>query len=84
MMDFVDGKIQVLIATTIVESGIDVPNANTEIIIDADKYGVSQLYQIRGRVGRSNKVAYAYLMHKREKIMSEVAEKRLKALNEFT
>lgn len=84
MMDFVDGKIQVLIATTIVESGIDVPNANTEIIIDADKYGVSQLYQIRGRVGRSNKVAYAYLMHKREKIMSEVAEKRLKAIKEFT
>lgn len=84
MLQFVDGQADVLIATTIIETGIDIPNANTEIIIDADKYGLSQLYQLRGRVGRSTKLAYAYLMHKKEKTLNEVAEKRLRAIKEFT
>ncbi len=84
MMQFIDKKADVLIATTIIESGIDIPNANTEIIIDADKFGLSQLYQLRGRVGRSNKLAYAYLMHKKDKTLNEMAEKRLRAIKEFT
>lgn len=84
MMAFIEGKADVLIATTIIETGIDIPNANTEIIIDADKYGLSQLYQLRGRVGRSTKLAYAYLMHRKEKVLNEVAEKRLRAIKEFT
>jgi len=74
----------VLVATTIIESGIDISNANTMIIIDADKYGLSQLYQLRGRVGRSNRMAYAYLMYQKDKVLTEVAEKRLKAIKEFT
>lgn len=84
MLSFVDGEYDVLLATTIIESGIDIPNANTMIIIDADRYGMSQLYQLRGRVGRSNKMAYAYLMYQRQKVLSEVAEKRLRAIREFT
>lgn len=84
MMEFINGEADVLIATTIIETGIDIPNANTEIIIDADKFGLSQLYQLRGRVGRSTKLAYAYLMHKKEKVLTEVAEKRLRAIKEFT
>ena len=84
MMDFINGEADVLIATTIIETGIDIPNVNTEIIIDADKYGLSQLYQLRGRVGRSTKLAYAYLMHKKGKALNEVAEKRLRAIREFT
>lgn len=84
MMQFINGEADVLIATTIIETGIDIPNANTEIIIDADKFGLSQLYQLRGRVGRSTKLAYAYLMHKKEKVLNEVAEKRLRAIKEFT
>lgn len=84
MMEFINGEADVLISTTIIETGIDIPNANTEIIMDADKFGLSQLYQLRGRVGRSTKLAYAYLMHKREKILTEVAEKRLRAIKEFT
>ena len=84
MMAFINGEADVLIATTIIETGIDIPNVNTEIIIDADKYGLSQLYQLRGRVGRSTKLAYAYLMHKKGKALNEVAEKRLRAIREFT
>lgn len=84
MLRFVEGEIDVLIATTIVESGIDIPNVNTIIIEDADRFGLSQLYQLRGRVGRSNRTAYAFLMYKRDKILKEVAEKRLAAIKEFT
>lgn len=84
MIEFIEGQTNVLISTTIIESGIDIPNANTQIVIDADKFGLSQLYQLRGRVGRSNKVAYAYLTHKKDKVLSEVSEKRLKAIKEFT
>ncbi len=84
MIDFTEGKTNVLIATTIIESGIDIPNVNTLIVIDADKFGLAQLYQIRGRVGRSNRMAYAYLMHKKEKILTEVAAKRLSTIKEFT
>lgn len=84
MMDFVNGDIDILVATTIIESGIDIPNVNTEIVIDADKFGVSQLYQLRGRVGRSNRLAYAYLMHKKNKVLSEVAQQRLRAIKDFT
>lgn len=84
MMSFVNGEADVLIATTIIESGIDIPNANTEIIIDADRFGLSQLYQLRGRVGRSTRLAYAYLMYKRGKVLNEAAEKRLRAIKEFT
>ncbi|MEG2199317.1 MAG: transcription-repair coupling factor [Anaerovorax sp.] len=84
MVDFVNQEYNVLVATTIIESGLDIPNANTMIIIDADKYGLSQLYQLRGRVGRSNRMAYAYLTHQKDKVLSEVAEKRLRAIKEFT
>ncbi|MBO4991639.1 MAG: transcription-repair coupling factor, partial [Firmicutes bacterium] len=84
MLSFVEGEYDVLLATTIIESGIDIPNANTMIVIDADRYGLSQLYQLRGRVGRSNRMAYAYLMYERQKTLSEVAEKRLRAIREFT
>lgn len=84
MLSFINGEYDVLVATTIIESGIDISNANTMIIIDADKYGLSQLYQLRGRVGRSNRMAYAYLMYQKDKALTEVAEKRLKAIKEFT
>jgi len=84
MMDFSAGKYQILIATTIIESGLDIPNVNTMIIIDADKFGLAQLYQLRGRVGRTNRIAYAYLCCKKDKQISEVAEKRLRAIKEFT
>jgi len=84
MLDFVNNEINVLIATTIIESGIDIPNVNTILILDADRFGLSQLYQLRGRVGRSNRMAYAYLMYQRDKVLSEVAEKRLRAIKEFT
>lgn len=82
--DFIDQKIDVLISTTIIETGIDIPNANTLIIHDADHLGLSQLYQIRGRVGRSNRIAYAYLMYTKNKILTEDAEKRLRVIKEFT
>ena len=82
--DFIEQKIDVLVATTIIETGIDIPNANTLIIHDADRLGLSQLYQIRGRVGRSNRIAYAYLMYQKNKILTEDAEKRLKVIKEFT
>jgi len=81
---FVNQELDVLISTTIIETGIDIPNANTLIVHDADMLGLSQLYQIRGRVGRSNKIAYAYLMYKKNKILKEEAEKRLKVIKEFT
>ena len=84
MVGFINGESNVLVATSIIESGIDIPNANTMIIMDSDRYGLSQLYQLRGRVGRSNRIAYAYLMYQKDKILTEVAEKRLKAIREFT
>ena len=84
MYDFVNGDIDVLVATTIVETGIDISNANTMIIHDADKLGLSQLYQLRGRVGRSNRTAYAFMLYKRNKILKEVAEKRLQAIRDFS
>lgn len=84
MQDFIDSKINVLVCTTILESGIDIPNANTIIVENADRMGLAQLYQIRGRVGRSDKQAYAYITYKRDKLLSEVADKRLKAIKEFT
>ncbi len=84
MKDFIDQKTNVLVCTTILESGIDIPNANTIIVENADRMGLAQLYQIRGRVGRSDKQAYAYITYKRDKMISEVANKRLKAIKEFT
>jgi transcription-repair coupling factor (superfamily II helicase) len=84
MIDFVNHETNVLVSTTIIESGIDIPNVNTIIILDADRFGLSQLYQLRGRVGRSTRLAYAYLMYQKDKVLSEVAEKRLRAIREFT
>lgn len=84
LYDFINGEIDVLVATTIIETGIDIPNVNTMIIHDSDQLGLSQLYQLRGRVGRSNRNAYAFLMYKRDKLLKEVAEKRLEAIKEFT
>ena len=84
MVGFISGESNVLVATTIIESGIDIPNANTMIIMDSDRYGLSQLYQLRGRVGRSNRIAYAYLMYQKDKVLTEVSEKRLRAIREFT
>ena len=84
MQRFVDKEIDVLVCTTILESGIDIPNANTIIVENADRLGLAQLYQIRGRVGRSDRQAYAYITYKRDKMINEVAEKRLKAIKEFT
>ena len=84
MADFINGEIDVLVSTTIIETGLDIPNANTMIIQDADRMGLSQLYQLRGRVGRSNRVSYAFLMYKRDKLLKEEAEKRLQAIREFT
>ncbi len=84
MLDFINGEIDVLVSTTIIETGLDISNANTMIIHDADQLGLSQMYQLRGRVGRSNRMAYAFLMYRREKLLREVAEKRLAAIREFT
>ena len=84
MISFLEGKYDVLVCTTIIETGLDIPNVNTIIINNADKMGLSQLYQLRGRVGRSNRIAYAYLLYQRGKVLSEVAEKRLRAIKEFT
>ena len=84
MQDFIDKKINLLVCTTILESGIDIPNANSIIVENADRLGLAQLYQIRGRVGRSDKQAYAYIMYKKDKLLSEVADQRLKAIKEFT
>ena len=84
MYDFINGEIDVLISTTIIETGLDISNVNTMIIHDADKLGLSQLYQLRGRVGRSNRMAYAFLLYRRDRLLREVAEKRLAAIREFT
>ncbi|MBO5460986.1 MAG: transcription-repair coupling factor [Ruminococcus sp.] len=84
MYDFINGDIDVLVSTTIIETGLDISNANTMIIQDADKMGLSQLYQLRGRVGRSNRMAYAFLLYQRDKMLKEVAKKRLAAIREFT
>lgn len=83
MSDFLDGEYDILISTTIIEAGLDMPNVNTLIVCDADRYGLSQLHQLRGRIGRSNRVGYAYFMYTRDKQLSEVSEKRLVALKEF-
>lgn len=84
MLDFIAGDIDVLVSTTIIETGLDISNVNTMIIHDSDNLGLSQLYQLRGRVGRSNRTAYAFLMYKKDKMLKEVAEKRLSAIREFT
>jgi len=84
MYRFINGDIDVLVATTIIETGLDISNVNTIVIHDSDQMGLSQLYQLRGRVGRSNRTAYAFLMYKRNKILKEVAEKRLHAIREYT
>ena len=84
MYDFINHEIDVLVSTTIIETGLDISNVNTIIIHDSDQLGLSQLYQLRGRVGRSNRTSYAFLMYKRDKMLKEVAEKRLEAIREFT
>ncbi len=84
MYRFINGEIDVLVSTTIIETGLDISNVNTMIIHDADNMGLSQLYQLRGRVGRSNRTAYAFLMYKRDKMLKEIAEKRLAAIKEYT
>ena len=84
MMEFVEGEIDVLVCTTIIETGLDIANANTIIINDADKMGLAQLYQLRGRVGRSDRLAYAYFMYPKQKVLNEAAQKRLEAIGEFT
>lgn len=84
MMSFIEKEIDILVCTTIIETGLDIPNANTIIINDADRMGLSQLYQLRGRVGRSNKMGYAYLMYQKNKVLKEIAEKRLQAIKQFT
>ena len=84
MLDFLDGESDVLVCTTIIESGLDMPNVNTLIVDDADHLGLAQLYQLRGRVGRSSRLAYAFFTYRRDKVLSEQAEKRLDAIREFT
>ncbi|MDW7729388.1 MAG: transcription-repair coupling factor [Bacillota bacterium] len=84
MSDFQEGYYQILVSSTIIESGLDIPNVNTLIVCESDRYGLAQLYQLRGRVGRSNRLAYAYLTYRKEKIVSEAARKRLRAIKEFT
>lgn len=84
MTSFINNEFDILICTTIIESGIDIPNVNTLIIHDADNFGLSQLYQIRGRVGRSDKIAYAYLMYEKNKMLNDIAIKRLNTIKEFT
>ena len=84
MIEFINHEYDILLCTTIIETGIDIPNVNTIIILNADYFGLSQLYQVRGRVGRSNKIAYAYLMYNKSKILTDVAVKRLNVIKEFT
>src|SRR5690606_5633852 len=84
ILDFLDGQYDVLVSTTIIETGVDIPNVNTLIVHDADRMGLAQLYQLRGRVGRSNRVAYAYFLYQRNKVLTDVAENRLQAIKEFT
>ncbi|MHC3376285.1 transcription-repair coupling factor [Ligilactobacillus equi] len=84
LMDFIAGDYDVLVTTTIIETGVDIPNANTLLVEDADRMGLAQLYQLRGRVGRSNRVAYAYFMYQADKVLNEISEKRLEAIKDFT
>jgi transcription-repair coupling factor (superfamily II helicase) len=84
ILSFISGDGDILLCTTIIETGIDIPNVNTLIVYDADRMGLSQLYQLRGRVGRSNRLAYSYFTYRKDKVLSETAEKRLKAIKEFT
>ena len=84
MLDFMNGEYDVLLCSTIIESGLDISNVNTIIVYDADHMGLSQLYQLRGRVGRDVRLGYAYLTFRRDKVLTEVAEKRLQAISEFT
>ncbi|AIM16612.1 MULTISPECIES: transcription-repair coupling factor [Neobacillus] len=84
MLSFLAGEYDVLVSTTIIETGVDIPNVNTLIVYDADRMGLSTLYQLRGRVGRSNRIAYAYFTYRKDKVLTEVAEKRLEAIKEFT
>lgn len=84
ILSFLDGEFDVLVTTTIIETGVDIPSVNTLIVHDADRMGLSQLYQLRGRVGRSNRVAYAYFTYRKDKVLTEAAEKRLQAIKEFT
>ena len=84
ILEFLEGQYDVLVTTTIIETGVDIPNVNTLIVHDADRMGLSQLYQLRGRVGRSSRVAYAYFTYQREKVLTEIAEQRLQAIKEFT
>lgn len=84
ILNFLDGEYDVMVTTTIIETGVDMPNVNTLIVHDADRMGLSQLYQLRGRVGRSNRIAYAYFMYQRDKVLTDVAEQRLQAIKEFT
>ncbi|MFC4303357.1 transcription-repair coupling factor [Cohnella boryungensis] len=84
ILDFLDGEYDVLVSTSIIETGVDIPNVNTLLVHDADKMGLSQLYQLRGRVGRSNRIAYAYFTYQRDKVLTEIAEKRLQSIKEFT
>ena len=84
MVDFINGDIDILVSTTIIETGLDIPNVNTIIVDDSERMGLAQLYQLRGRVGRSNRMAYAFLMYRRDRMLKETAEKRLSAIKEFT
>ena len=84
MMDFIDGKTDILVCTTIIENGLDIPNANTMIVDEADTFGLSSLYQLRGRVGRSERQAFAYFTYRRDQIMNDIAKKRLTAIRDFT
>ena len=84
ILEFLDGEYDVLVSTSIIETGVDIPNVNTLIVHDSDKMGLSQLYQLRGRVGRANRIAYAYFTYERDKVLTEVAEKRLQSIKEFT
>jgi transcription-repair coupling factor (superfamily II helicase) len=84
IVEFMKGESDILVSTTIIETGMDIHNVNTMIIYDADKFGLSQLYQLRGRVGRTNRIAYCYLTYRKDKVLTEVAEKRLKAIKDFT
>ena len=84
MLSFIEGEIDVLVSTTIIETGLDIPNVNTIIVHDAERYGLAQLYQLRGRVGRSNRQAYAFIMYRKNRVMTEEAQKRLEAIRQFT
>ena len=84
MYRFISGEVDMLVTTTIIETGLDISNVNTMIIHDSDRYGLSQLYQLRGRIGRSNRTAYAFLMYRKDRMLKETAEKRLSAIREFS